>query len=76
MKRYLFTAQVRSAEGSQTFYVDAENYDEAFGKINCGGGEIYNHEVEVVSLDDFEFERETSLDDFGDFPPAKEQYHD
>lgn len=30
----------------------------------------------LTGINDFEFERETSLDDFGDFPPAKEQPHD
>lgn len=68
MKRYLFTAEVLLAEGSQTFRVDANSLEEAQQILSNGGGDIYVHEVEVVSLGEFELERETTLDDFGDFP--------
>lgn len=68
MKRYLFTASVERAEGTQTFFVDAKSLEEARQILGNGGGEIYAHEVDVVALSEFEFERETELTDFGDFP--------
>lgn len=68
MKRYLFTAQVKSASGYQTFFVDAETREEADALIN-EGGDIYAHEVDVTDLERLEFDHETTTDDFGDFPP-------
>lgn len=68
MKRFLFTTEVKRAEGSQTFRVDAESMEEAMEILESGGGDIYEHEVEVVAIGEFEFDRETDLTDFGDFP--------
>ncbi len=76
MKRYLFTAEIKAAAGSQTFFIDAESREEAEANLEAGGGEIYTHDVEVIDLEVFEFSGETSLDDFGDFQPVKEQPHD
>ncbi|AMO47585.1 Hypothetical protein AKI40_1167 [Enterobacter sp. FY-07] len=68
MKRFLFTTEVKRAEGSQTFRVDAETEEEALEILENGGGDIYAHDVEVVDIGEFEFDHETNLDDFGDFP--------
>ena len=69
LKRFLFNYSIESASGHQTFYVDAKNLKEAEEKIKSGG-EIYAHECEVTDLSDKpEFAGETTLDDFGDFPP-------
>lgn len=70
MKRFLIEAEVKAAEGSQTFYVDAETEEQAMDIYNNGGGNIYAHDVEVVDLGIPGCVGETSLDDFGDFPPA------
>lgn len=67
-KRYLFTAEVLIAEGAQTFRVDANSLEEAKSILENGGGDIYAHDVEVVSIGEFELERVTTVDDFGDFP--------
>lgn len=72
LRRFLFTAEVKHAEGAQTFRVDAETLEKAKEILESGGGDIYQHDVEVVSLDDFEFDGETSLDDFGDYPEESE----
>ncbi|ATW92484.1 TPA: hypothetical protein ACW9LQ_003122 [Enterobacter hormaechei] len=68
MKRFLFTTEVKLAEGSQTFRVDDESLEEAIEILESGGGDIYEHEVEVVDIGEFKFDRETDLADFGDFP--------
>lgn len=71
-QRFLFTAQIERAEGSQTFYVDADTQEEAMAALKNGGGDIYSQEVEVVSLSSFEFEQITSTDDYGDYPPSED----
>ena len=69
MKRFLFSYDIESASGTQCFYVDAETLEEAKVKIE-DGGDIYSDECEVTGLcHDPEFVGETSIDDFGDFPP-------
>lgn len=74
MKRYLYNASVDGASGSQTFYVDAETREEADTKLKVGGpADIYAADVEVTQLGEFEFDSETTIDDFGDFPPATEK---
>lgn len=70
MKRYLYNASVEGAGGSQTFYVDAETREEADAKLKANGPtDIYAADVDVTDLGKFEFDSETSVDDFGDFPP-------
>lgn len=71
MKRFLFNASVERAEGYQTFRVDAETEEEALAILKQGGGDIYASEVDVVHIGAFEFDQETSLTDFGDFPEVK-----
>ena len=72
MKRYLYTAQVKSASGFQTFYVDANSRQDADGRVaNDDTDGIYMHAVEVTDLEDFEFEGETTVADFGDFAPER-----
>lgn len=48
--------------------MDAESLEEAMEILESGGGDIYEHEVEVVDIGEFKFDRETDLADFGDFP--------
>jgi hypothetical protein len=68
LKRFLIKTSVENAEGSQTWYVDAENEAEALQKYNNGKCcDIYANEVEVTWLGQPELEGETTLDDFGDF---------
>ena len=72
MKRYLYTASVKAASGTQTFYVDARNKEEADARLADKDTDgIYMHDVEVIALDEFEFEGETEVTDFGDFPEPK-----
>ena len=71
MKRFLYTASVKRADGSQTFYVDAESQEDADRLIEAGGGEMYASEVEVTDLGELEPSGTTTLDDFGDFPPTE-----
>ena len=74
MKRFLYTASVRSASGTQTFFVDAESRAEADERAANGDtdGISYN-EVEVTDLTELEFESETTTDDFGDYPEQAAQ---
>jgi hypothetical protein len=65
MKRYVYNLAVKSAEGCQQFYIDAETKDEADNLIKTGG-EIYCSDVNVVDLYEPEFSHETTLDDFGE----------
>lgn len=67
-KRYLYTASVKGAEGSQTFFVDAESREEADAIVAAGETHgIYTSDVEVQSLDDLEFSGETEVTDNGDY---------
>lgn len=54
MKRYTFTAQATSAYGSQTYYADAENEEEAREIVERGDGVFVDEELEVQDLDRFE----------------------
>ena len=67
MKRFLIQTSVENAEGSQTWYVDAETEAEALKKYNDGDCNMYQNEVDVTSLGEPELAGETSLDDFGDY---------
>ncbi len=71
MKRFLIQTSVENAEGSQTWYVDAETEAEALQKYDDGDCNIYADESEVTSLGEPELAGETTLDDFGDFPPPQ-----
>lgn len=66
MKRFLIQTSVLKAEGSQTWYVDADTEAEALQRYNDGDGDIYASEVDVTSLGEPELAGETTLDDFGD----------
>lgn len=68
-RRFLIERQVTSAEGTQTFWVDAENEDDALAEHRAGKGGIYSDECEVQGLGEPEIAGETELDDFGDFSP-------
>ena len=70
MKRFLIQTSVENAEGSQTWYVDAESEAQALEKYKAGEADIYASEVDVTSLGAPEWAGETTLDDFGDFGPA------
>jgi hypothetical protein len=73
MKRFLIQASVLNAEGSQTWYADAETEAEALQKYNNGDCDIYASEIDITSLGEPELVGETTLDDFGDLaatPPA------
>ena len=49
LKRFLIQTSVENAEGSQTWYVDAENEAEALQKYNNGECDMYANEAEVTS---------------------------
>jgi hypothetical protein len=71
MKRYVYNLAVKSAEGCQQFYVDAETREEADTLIKTGG-EIYCSDVDAVDLHQPEFSHETTTDDFGDPAPSEQ----
>ena len=66
IERHLIVANVDNAEGTQTWWVDAESKEDAIAKFEAGEGEIYSNEVEVIKLGDPSHIGVTSLDDFGD----------
>ena len=75
MKRFLIDTSVLNAEGSQTWFVDAETEAEALEKFKEGCGDLYESNVDVTSLDEPEISGEVPLDDFGSTSipgPAKE----
>jgi hypothetical protein len=69
MKRFLFEYEVRKAEGTQIFYVDAETLQDAWRLLKTSGGEFFANEIEVISLGKPEHLAETTLDDFGQTEP-------
>lgn len=71
MKRFLFAVPVVSAEGTQTWYADAENSDEALEKYLRGECGIYSSDVEVVELGAPELSGETTLNDSGGVETAE-----
>ena len=71
MKRFLFMVPVVKAEGTQTWYADAEDSDEALEKYLRGECSIYSNDVEVVELGAPELSGETILDDCGELPPQR-----
>lgn len=71
MKRFLIDTSVLNAEGSQTWFVDAETEKEALAKFKKGDCDLYESNVDVTSLDDPEISGEVPLDDFGHFAPEE-----
>lgn len=67
MKRFLFDMPVTDANGTQTFYVDAETPEQALEALNSGDydGGIYDEEIEVMALGEASYAGETTLDDEG-----------
>ncbi len=76
MKRFLIDTSVENAEGTQTWFVDAETEEEALDKFSAGGCDLYESNVEVTRCGEPEISGEVPLDDFGRFaeqPPAAQQ---
>jgi hypothetical protein len=73
MKRFLIDTSVENAEGTQTWFVDAETEQEALDKFSSGNCDLYESNVEVTRCGEPEISGEVPLDDFGRFaeqPPA------
>jgi hypothetical protein len=73
MKRFLIDTAVEKAEGTQTWFVDAETEQEALDKFSSGAGDLYESNVEVTRCGEPEISGEVPLDDFGRFaeqPPV------
>ncbi|EMF7827925.1 TPA: hypothetical protein ACJCXE_004421 [Yersinia enterocolitica] len=69
LKRFIYSATVTSGSGSQSFYIDAESLEEADKRAaNNESDGMYADDSEVTDLDALEYEDETTVDDFGDFP--------
>jgi hypothetical protein len=76
MKRFLIDTLVENAEGTQTWFVDAETEEEALDKFSAGGCDLYESNVDVTQCGDPEISGEVPLDDFGRFaeqPPAAQR---
>lgn len=70
MKRFLIERLITSADGAQTFWVDADSEDDALARHEAGEGGMYADNCEVQGLGEASVAGETELDDYGDFPPA------
>ncbi|MBX9496104.1 hypothetical protein J8Z86_08440 [Yersinia enterocolitica] len=69
LKRFIYSATVTSGSGSQSFYIDAESREEADARAaNNESDGMYADDSEITDLDALEYEDETTVDDFGDFP--------
>ncbi|HDW8050321.1 TPA: hypothetical protein RM804_001871 [Yersinia enterocolitica] len=69
LKRFIYSATVTSGSGSQSFYIDAKNREEADARAaNNESNGMYADDSEITDLDALEYEDETTVDDFGDFP--------
>ncbi|EKN4800903.1 hypothetical protein FG446_002124 [Yersinia enterocolitica] len=69
LKRFIYSATVTSGSGSQSFYIDAKSREEADARAaNNESNGMYADDSEVTDLDALEYEDETTVDDFGDFP--------
>lgn len=69
LKRFIYSATVTSGSGSQSFYIDAESREEADERAaNNESDGMYADDSEVTDLDALDYEDETTVDDFGDFP--------
>ena len=76
MKRFLIDTSVENAEGTQTWFVDAETEEEALEKYKSGFCDLYESNVEVTRCGEPEISGEVPLDDFGRFaeqPPAAQR---
>ncbi|HHH1924162.1 TPA: hypothetical protein ACPZT9_000357 [Yersinia enterocolitica] len=74
LKRFIYSATVTSGSGSQSFYIDAKNREEADARAaNKESDGMYADDSEVTDLDAFDYEDETTVDDFGDFPPISRE---
>jgi hypothetical protein len=76
MKRFLIDTSVENAEGTQTWFVDAETEEEALDKFSAGGCDLYESNVDVTQCGEPEISGEVPLDDFGRFaeqPPAAQR---
>lgn len=69
LKRFIYSAMVTNSSGSQSFYIDAKSREEADERVakNESDG-MYANDSEVTDLGPLEYEDETTVDDFGDFP--------
>lgn len=68
-KRFIYSATVISGSGSQSFYIDEETREEADNRAaNKESDGMYANDSEVIDLDSFDYEDETTIDDYGDFP--------
>lgn len=75
IQRFLINTSVKDASGTQTWYVDAESWEEALVKFDGAGGNLYESEVEVTDLGEPEPAGTTTLDDYGscgDYPEGYE----
>lgn len=69
LKRFIYSATVTSGSGSQSFYIDAKNREEADARASNNESDgMYADDSEITDLDALEYEDETTVDDFGDFP--------
>lgn len=69
LKRFIYSATVTSGSGSQSFYIDAKSREEADARAaNNESNGMYADDSEITDLDALEYEDETTVDDFGDFP--------
>ncbi|HHH0459655.1 TPA: hypothetical protein ACPZJF_000325 [Yersinia enterocolitica] len=69
LKRFIYSATVTSGSGSQSFYIDAKSREEADARAaNNESDGMYADDSEVTDLDALEYEDETTVDYFGDFP--------
>ncbi|CFB71219.1 hypothetical protein [Yersinia enterocolitica] len=69
LKRFIYSATVTSGSGSQSFYIDAKSREEADARAaNNESDGMYADDSEVTDLDALEYEDETTVDDFGEFP--------
>lgn len=69
LKRFIYSATVTSGSGSQSFYIDAKSREEADKRAtNNESDGMYADDSEITNLDALEYEDETTVDDFGDFP--------
>jgi hypothetical protein len=64
-RRFLIDTEVENTSGTQTWYVDAENEDEALALHEAGKSEFYDEEVEVTRLGPPAISGEVALTDFG-----------
>lgn len=74
MKRFLYSASVTAASGHQVFFIDAASQEEADARAREGDSDgIHSEEVMVDDLSALDPCGETTLDDYGDFPPDDAQ---